>query len=140
MWLDEADPWSTVVGARAQDPQLQALRGVLCLWETLIGTDRVTVARLIAIATARDEPESPSVDDPDFLDREFGLGAPAFRNEALREALLVVAGEGGAINSRRLGKWLAANKDRIVGGLRIAHAGESSGVAQWRLERVDAAG
>ena len=38
---------------------------------------------------------------------------------AFRDALLVAAGEGGVIDSRRLGSWLAANKGRIVGGVRI---------------------
>ena len=43
-----------------------------------------------------------------------GVSHPDFR-----EALRTVAGEGGAINSRRLGKWLGTNQGRIVAECRI---------------------
>ena len=138
LWLGEADPLSTVAGARAQDPQFQALHSIICQWEALIGIERVTVAKLINIGTMRDDNPTPANDPDNVIDAWIDGPPRPFRNEAFREALLIVAGEGGVINSRSLGKWLAANKGRIVGGLRIVQDGESSGVAQWRLERVDA--
>jgi hypothetical protein len=51
-----------------------------------------------------------------------------------RDALLAVAGVGGAISARRLGKWLASNKERIVEGHRIRRDEDFDKVAHWRLE------
>ena len=53
-----------------------------------------------------------------------------------REALLAVAGHGGAINSRRLGKWLAANQKRIVEGACFEQAGNRQGVAICAIRKV----
>jgi hypothetical protein len=51
----------------------------------------------------------------------------------LREALLSVAGEGGAINSARLGRWISKCKGRIVDGLKIECGTLSDGYQQWRV-------
>ncbi len=51
-----------------------------------------------------------------------------------REALLVVADEAGNINSRRLGKWLNANKAKVVNKLRIINDGILEGVARYRVQ------
>lgn len=45
----------------------------------------------------------------------------------------MVAGDGGAINSRRLGKWLSANQSRIIDGMKIMADGVLTGIARWRL-------
>jgi putative DNA primase/helicase len=66
--------------------------------------------------------------------RRGGLQASGFR-----DALLIVAGDGGAVNSLRLGKWLAANQDRFVLGYKIVENGERGGSKLWRLEPKDAA-
>ena len=60
-------------------------------------------------------------------------GRLEFVNEDLREALLTVAGRGGAINSRALGSWLSANKSRIVDSARFEHFGTRQGAAVWAL-------
>ena len=52
----------------------------------------------------------------------------------LREALIAVAGERGAINNRRLGKWLAEIAGRIVDDSRFEQCGQRQGVALWQLE------
>jgi len=61
-----------------------------------------------------------------------------YRHPDLREALLAVAGKGGAINGGSLGKWLGNNVDRIVGGLVIRRGKLSGGVQQWILEAGEA--
>ena len=58
---------------------------------------------------------------------------PEYGHPDLRQALLGVAGKGG-VDPQRLGQWLAANKDRVVQGLRIVRQGLSRGVMKWRLE------
>jgi hypothetical protein len=66
------------------------------------------------------------------------FGRPEFVNPEFREALLAVAGDGGAVSGRRLGKWIAGNQNRIVGGLKFMSAGIVAGLARWRL--VDSEG
>jgi hypothetical protein len=65
-------------------------------------------------------------------------GRAEFIHPELREALLIVAGEGGVINSRRLGKWIGGHQNRIVGGLKIVAATVSAGSARWQLQGCDA--
>ena len=124
VWLGEADPCQTMDDTRAADPMLDALSAALATWRKVIGLDRVTVSEVIRQATA---PQSAGLfpSNPDL---------PEFR-----EALLTVAGDGGAINGRRLGKWLGRNKDRIVDGMRIVQDVKLEGNATWRLQPSDPA-
>jgi hypothetical protein len=127
LWLGQADPVGTMAQARELDPKLDALVAVTAQWWAVIGAGSVSVRDVVDRA----------------MEQRTALGAgasyPARREYAhpdLREALLAVAGEGGAVNSRRLGKWLASNQDRIVHGLRLVRQGLSGGILQWRLERA----
>ena len=45
--------------------------------------------------------------------------------------------KGGAINGRRLGKWIGSHQNRIVGGLRLINAGVSAGFTRWQLEHAE---
>jgi putative DNA primase/helicase len=123
LWLGEADPVTTMEGVRDSDPKLDALLAVLEQWENVIGTSRVSVRDVIDTATKQ-------------LTALNMYARPEFRYPDFREALLAVAGEGGAINSKRLGKWLASNQDRVVQGHRLIRAGVSGGIARWRMEAV----
>ena len=105
--------------ARAQDPELEMLGSVAHQWDAVIGGRRVAVSDVIEIATKFNS--GPEADGKKFV------------NEALREALLVVAGNIGNIDSRRLGTWLGRNKDRIVKGKKIVPDGILNGTTQWRL-------
>jgi hypothetical protein len=108
IWLGEADPLATAENIRAADPVLDQLRQVISAWHGAFGCQRVSVKDVIERVAAQ----------PDA---------------ALREALLTVAGSGGAVNSRMLGKWLARHKDRIVDGLGIRSASMLHGNAQWEM-------
>jgi hypothetical protein len=125
IWLGEADPVATLEAARAADPKLANLTAVVGQWARVVGDERITVRDLIAAATRATTAE---------------WGRSEFAHPDFREALLVVAGEGGVINSRRLGKWLAANQGRVVVGRRIVQAGLLAGTMTWRLETEKAAG
>jgi len=92
-----AHPVLSMEAIRKNDPKLQELSAVLGEWHRMLGPERVTAAEVIQAAIKRDP-----VDLTEFVHPEF------------REALLAVDGQGGAINSRKLGKWLSANRDRIV--------------------------
>jgi len=97
IWLGEADPCETMERVRTADPKLAALANILHQWDRVISDQRVSVSEIIDAATlARDG---------------FELPGRNFLNPELREALLLVAGDAGAINSKRLGRWLSSNKD-----------------------------
>ena len=98
------------------------LRSVAHQWASAVGDRRVSVAEVIDIAT---KPSS-----------EFEPDQKRFVNHAFREALLVIAGNGGAIDSRRLGTWLGRHKDRIVDGKKIILDRMLNGNNQWRLVHV----
>lgn len=119
LWLGCADPVSTMDELRTADPRLDDLRSVVAQWGAHVGCERLTVAEVIKLATERKPPDSG--DSQDFARPDF------------REALMAVAGQGGVINGRRLGKWLTANQNRIVGGASFHNAGIRQGVAIWTL-------
>lgn len=121
IWLGEADPCETMEGMRGADPKLEALTTVLEQWREVIGMDRVSVREIIERATEQ---------------RQQLYGRSEFIHPEFREALLRVAGEGGAINGGRLGKWIGGQQNRIVNGLRLVSAGVSAGRARWQLENA----
>lgn len=121
VWLGQPDPCAVMEEARAADPVLDSLTAVLSAWWGAIGGDKVTTGELIRRATA----SSAAL---------FGNGVE-YRHPEFREALLVVAGDSGAINSRRLGKWLTRHQGRIVNGLCINREGTTDGSASWKLYR-----
>jgi putative DNA primase/helicase len=116
MWLGLPDPVLSMEAIRKNDPKLQELSAVLGEWHRMLGPERVTAAEVIQAAIKRDP-----VDLTEFVHPEF------------REALLAVAGQGGAINSRKLGKWLSANRDRIVEGFVIRQPSEHAGTNVWQV-------
>jgi len=120
IWVGGADPCKTMEKVRATDPKLEALATVLRNWVTVIGEARTSVKEVIDSAT------SSTIDC---------FGRTIFQHSAFRESLLVVAGDGGAVNSRRLGKWLSSIKGRMVGGMKIVDDGILQGIGQWKLVR-----
>jgi hypothetical protein len=107
---------------RSADPKQEALTVVVEQWRTLLGDGRVSVREVIDSAT-RKRPGLFNYSD-EYVNPDF------------REALLVVAGDRGSVNSYRLGNWLSANENRIVNGARFVAAGITAGIGRWRLEPV----
>jgi len=119
LWLECADPVATMDELRKADPRLDDLQSVAAQWRAHVGSDRVTVAEIVKLAT---EPTFP-----DYGDKS------AFVRSDFREALMAVASHGGVINGRRLGKWLSANERRIVDGACFQNIDSKQGVAVWVL-------
>ena len=125
LWLGHADPVDTIEGTRETDPKLDALTAVVTQWHAVIGSANASVRDVIEHATTQRT--------------ATGIGSLAYQKTEyahpdFREALLAIAGEGGAINGKRLGKWLASHQDRIVHGFRLMRAGLTKGITRWRLE------
>ena len=110
VWLERADPVSTMEAARRDDPVLGNLRAVVAAWKAAIGTD--TPLRCGAIKKASDT-------DGD-----------------LSKALATVASAEAGISAKRLGRWLNRNKDRVIDGVKVV--GEHDIVSKqmkWKLVR-----
>jgi hypothetical protein len=123
LWLGCADPISTMESVRQQDPRLDALTAVLAQWHEHLSGSEVSARGIIACATAQFTAPGGSLNFPK-LD---------FRRPDFREALLIVVGDNGSINSKRLGRWIAAHEGRLINGRRITRGGVITGVQQWRL-------
>jgi putative DNA primase/helicase len=128
IWLGVADPCDTMEKIRKKDPKLGAMVTVISQWLEVIGyKERVTAKDLIECAIKKvDDGSSGYYPKQEFAHPEF------------RDALLIVAGDGGAINSLKLGKWLGANQDRFVLGYKIVQDGERGGSKLWKLESKEA--
>ena len=92
--------------ARRDDPVLAGLIAVIEQWRKAIREERVTARRIVELSDNHSE---------------------------FREALLVVAGEGGKVSTGRLGKWLGKVKGRRVNGKHIEEAGSRDGIALWQV-------
>lgn len=115
VWLGLPDPLQASEGLRDQDPDLEAMRLLFSAWSEVFGAVPTTVAD----AVAKGMETKPM--GGDYLHPE------------LRDALQLVCTE--KPNSRRLGYWLRAHRDRIVDGLTMKQAGADghAKVARWKV-------
>jgi putative DNA primase/helicase len=122
VWLGCADPVESMEAAREDDPELGELREVIGLWETAAALGEGVTAKALAKKAEQQHPSK--------------CGEPMdFACPELRDVLLRVAGERGAISTRRLGQWLQKREGRIVGGRRIKRQRNAGGgLTRWALE------
>ncbi|GAA0607040.1 hypothetical protein GCM10009416_50080 [Craurococcus roseus] len=123
LWLGEADPCGTMEEQRRADPVLETLSDVMAAWKATIGVEARPVKDVIALANTQRQPAD-----------SMGLGRSEPACPELRNALLGVAGRGGIINPRALGRWLGQHRGRVVEGFRFNQAGLLDGHMRWRLE------
>jgi hypothetical protein len=125
IWLGEPDPCLTMELTRQQDPRRNALAAVLHQWRAAVGDSEVSVKRLIEIAIERE-----SLPPGNF-------NTPGLKYPDLREALLVVAGDKGNVNSARLGQWLSRRKGQVIERLRIEQGiSMEHGAVRWKVVPV----
>jgi putative DNA primase/helicase len=120
LWLGNANPIESMDELRKADPRLDDITAVIAQWRLVIGDARVTVAEVIGQAT-------------EMRLNAYDGGKPEFVRPDFREALLAIAGQGGHVNSRKLGRWLGASQKRIVGGSCFETMGTRQGVSIWAL-------
>ena len=108
-WLGMADPAICIFSQLEQDPDREVLGRLLHAWHFEFGT-KPTMIR-------------------DALEKISNLG-----QVELREALREVAEERGEINRRRLGKWIARHKGRIVDGMRFERVSGTTSAERWSVK------
>ncbi|MEA3278437.1 MAG: hypothetical protein U9Q81_24700 [Pseudomonadota bacterium] len=97
----------------AEDPDRETLGRLLAAWQALFGKGPAMV-------------------------RDAVRQVHAFGDESaeLREVLHDIADERGAINRRRLGRWIARHAGQIVDGLRFVRASGKRAAEAWQVESV----
>ena len=121
VWLGCADPARSMDAVRNDDPELGALGELLALWTEAFGTDAKTVKDVIKATggKTKDGRSGPPVQ-------------PAL--EALRQALLLLAGDHGDVSTRKLGNYLVGREGRIVENRRFKRAGKGGGgLIKWQI-------
>jgi len=115
VWLGLPDPLKASEGLREQDPDLEAMRLLFSAWREAFGDKAVTAAEVVAAGMATQLMSSDRT-HPD-----------------LYEGLQLVCAE--KPNTRRLGYWLRAHRDRIVDGLQLkpARPDGHAKVARWQV-------
>jgi hypothetical protein len=115
MWLGCADPVASIETARAEDPQLNALRGFLGAWADIVGIGwayRTTMHEIVKLANhGNEQPIWPE----------------------LRSVLEAIADtRSGGIDAKRIGAWARQFKGRYADGLRLmTEPSKRGGVATW---------
>lgn len=112
-WLDVSDPVASIETAFELDPDTQKLTALLCAWKSAFEHRGVTVARAIEAAVSEQE------------------GKRSIRDQQLYEAMEVIAGERGRINSRLLSHWINAHKGRVIDGLSFHRGEKSQNAFRW---------
>ena len=115
VWLGLPDPLIASEGLREQDPDLESMRQLFAAWREAIGDKAVTAAEVVAEGMATKYMSS------DRLHPE------------LYDGLQLVCSE--KPNTRRLGYWLRAHRDRIVDGLQLkpARPDGHAKVGRWQV-------
>ena len=105
IWLGEADPVDSMETARAEDPELSAIRELFGHWRDhplLHLNSAYSVNGIIQVACEQAE--------------TYGSFGREFKTPEFRDLLLRVAGRGSVVNSNALGLWFKAISGRVVSG------------------------
>ena len=111
LWLGMADPADSIFAQLEQDPDREVLGRLLHAWRSEFGTTPTMIREV--------------------LDKVSNFG-----KDELYDALREVAEERGEINRRRLGKWIARHKGRIVDGMRFEKASGTTSAERWSVKSV----
>jgi hypothetical protein len=128
IWLEQADPVTSMAMSRDDDPQRGALRALLVSWEEVIGTgsaSRMTLKEVIALIV-----ETTTKED----------GTPAPKWPELTAAIIAVSGDHRhQPDAQRLGCWMRSHKNRVLGDVRFEQKSDPKKGSEWWIERTDGA-
>ena len=113
VWLDLPDPLLSSEELREQDPDLEAMRLLYSAWHKSFSDNPVTIAEVITKSAAT------------------GMSA----DDDLRDAVRLACTDKDKPNSRSLGYWVRAHRERIIDGMQLCKAGADSHakVAKWKV-------
>ena len=123
LWAKEAapfpigDPCDAIDAGYDEDPETNKLTALLTNWWAAFRDKPRAISEVCAFARSPFPAE----------------GADPGVQQRLHSALLEIAGEGDAINTRRLGRWVERMQDRPAGGLVFRRGRLSQGVLQWQV-------
>ena len=103
------DPAESITRSESENPDQAKLAAMLEAWHATFGSAPTTVATVLTLS---------------------GQYSP---NPLLAEAANEIAGQGGKVNSRMLGRWIERHAEQRYGGLRFAKAGKAHGVMRWQV-------
>jgi hypothetical protein len=109
LWLGCSDPCGTVAKTRSNDPELEALRGMVVQWRDHLGLNTAYTIQGV-------------------IERAVNVGSfyTALLNVAVNRS-------GGSVSNERLGRWLKRMQSKIVMGLRFVQDGNKDGYPLWKL-------
>ncbi len=107
---DFCDPAESITRSESENPDQAKLAAMLEAWHAAFGTTPTTVAMAKS-----------------FTD----LKSPASVHVA--DAIDEIAGQGGKVNCRMLGRWIERHAEQRNGGLRFVKAGKAHGVLRWQV-------
>lgn len=109
--LDVSDPAMSIDENCDNDPDRILLGALLTAWQEAFENGAGTVRKAIELAEAN-------------------------KSGSLYAACEEIAGEAKGVNSRKLGRWIQARKNRIVNGLYFIEDGKPKNAVAWKVKRV----
>lgn len=129
--LDVADPIEAIETAYQLDPETQKLASLLAAIYEIKKETRWKVAEIIEYAK-KSQDTFETAKEKLLARTETGEIELA---ENLHEALLEIVGDASQLNSRRIGKWIEKQADRIANGLKFVRAGTKSRALLWAIKK-----
>lgn len=119
VWLGRADPVASMASLRSLDPTRQARTAVFTAWADELGVGGAYLT-------------------PDLIERANDQGPSGdYLRPRLRDALLEVARSRiGAIDAKRLGRWLAKTENNIAAGLKLTSDRGDAARPRWLLVKA----
>jgi hypothetical protein len=109
-WLGQPDPATAIYKRMSEDPDAETLDRLLTSWQRVFGTVATSVREVV---------EKVEI-------HRSGAGITE-----LAEVIREISEERGAINRRRLGRWIARHADRLVRGRRFTRDNPIGGSERW---------
>lgn len=126
IWLGQPDPCASMEKAREEDPELSAIRELFAHWQEHLSLSGSYTANAIIKAACEKGPGA-----------NYDYGMQEFRAPEFRDLLLRQAGDGGAVSSKRLGKWLSKISGRVLGVLRVEMKSDPKHGNRFTLRQIE---
>lgn len=129
VWLGCSDPAASMDVAREDDPELTELREIIEVWKASLPIGQAMTCKQVS-----DWSEGKKADEEGRPTNEWAW-------PDLRDVLMRIGGDRGAVSMNRVGAKFRKHEGRIVSGHRIKRdTSVASPVARWKVEDVACSG